>query len=140
MAHLQRLHRTHTKRARAKGDLRVSPQNRRKILKEAKLLGLTPDEYMRLMLSLSSTLRENLNLNADLKAKELLRLVENPLFALVLQWVTSNTLSSMLSPADDNSTSTPRPSLALPETQQPAVIPPPHSPQPPPAPETWPYW
>jgi hypothetical protein len=135
MAARRRSQRMYVKRTRARGNLRISPQNRRKILREAKLLGLTSDEYMRLMLSLSSTLRENLNLNADLKAKELLRLVENPLFGLVLQWVTSNTLSSMLSQSEDDSTSTPSPSLTPPGPQQQAV-----APQPPPPGEPWRYW
>lgn len=89
----QRSHHT-AKHHRARTTWWAIPANRQKVAKEAKSLGLTSSEYMRLMLSVSSTLRENVHLDSTLQPRELLKLVENPLFSLVLQWITKNALSA----------------------------------------------
>lgn len=103
--------RTRVTRTQTRAAWKIGSEHRAKIVREAKSLGMSANEYMRLMLTLSSTLRENLHLDAGLKPKDLLKLVENPMFSMLIQWLAKNALSTIKEQADVSPTvPTPEPS------------------------------
>jgi hypothetical protein len=58
---------------------------------EAKSLGMSTDEYVRLTGTLFSTLRKAMSKQQTIDGRGLLQLVENPLFAAVIQYMASQT-------------------------------------------------
>lgn len=72
------------------------------IRKEARALGITQAEYLRLTLALSSALRESLR-DSQLDARSLLALVESPVFSMLLQGIGKTALDAVQS---DNDSST----------------------------------
>jgi hypothetical protein len=65
----------------------LSLENRRVIVREAKALGLSTNEYMRLIIGLASSLREGIGDDKKVEGRQLLQLVENPLFTVILKTV-----------------------------------------------------
>lgn len=66
---------------------KISVELQQRILTEAKQLGLTSNEYLRLILALSTTLRKSIPGGPKMNGKQLLAFVDNPIFSLVLQSV-----------------------------------------------------
>ncbi|GEO25069.1 hypothetical protein AAC03nite_08540 [Alicyclobacillus acidoterrestris] len=75
----------------------------RKLRSEAKALGMSEDEYLRLTLSLSKALRESLGSTKELNAKQFLSFVESPMFAILLKGIVQTAMSTFTQKSDDNS-------------------------------------
>lgn len=68
----------------------------RRIRQEAKALGLSQSEYLRLTLALSAALRESLG-ETGIDTKTLLTFVESPMFSLLLGSIAKTAISSIQS-------------------------------------------
>ncbi|WDL97457.1 hypothetical protein [Alicyclobacillus sp. ALC3] len=105
---------------------------------EARALGLTNEEYMRLLLALSKSLRHGLLKQQNIDAKALLQLAESPIFSGLIQYVAEsakNLTSSKKqdeiagrepqqneqSPANPQSVQQPQPSGVRQQSQQPPL-------------------
>ncbi|EPZ43984.1 hypothetical protein N007_11850 [Alicyclobacillus acidoterrestris ATCC 49025] len=75
----------------------------RKLRSEAKALGMSEDEYLRLTLSLSKALRESLGSTKELNAKQFLNFVESPMFAILLKGIVQTAMSTFTQKSDDGS-------------------------------------
>lgn len=88
---------------------------------EARALGLTTQEYLRLLLALSKSLRRGLLKRQNIDAKALLQLVESPIFGGLIQYV-ANSAGSLTNLSDTSTNSHDRtephqqPSRTLPES------------------------
>jgi len=110
----------HSPSAKKPSLLRLTPALTRRIHAEAKALGLKPNEYLRLVLAIATHLRDGVGNHGTLQAKEMLALVENPLFGMLFSTVTQSLLKQQESSNDDNE-KTERPLYTAPT---PAVRPP----------------
>lgn len=63
----------------------LTPQIRQKIRAEAKALGLAPNQYMRFIVNSAATLRESLAFERKVDGKQLIALIDNPLFGALLR-------------------------------------------------------
>lgn len=95
----------------------------RRIAEEAKSLGMSRSEYLRLTLALSKSLREALQKETNIDPVALLTFVESPLFSVLLQSLVQTAVSS-LKPGDDEKDSTSQsPQQSTNQPQAPAVRP-----------------
>ncbi|GMA61851.1 hypothetical protein [Alicyclobacillus fastidiosus] len=96
----------------------------RQIRLEAKALGLTEREYLRLTLALSKALRESFGASSELNTKEFLSFVESPMFSILLRGIVQTALSTITRGASEtedtpdgpptNPAESPHPSLQAP--------------------------
>jgi hypothetical protein len=118
-----------SKSARRRAARCLNRQLQTEIRKEAKALGLTAGEYLRLLIALSKSLRKGLLQEQTFDARALLQLAESPLFATLIQYVAQSASTMVTQDADEESPSA--------EARKPSEAPPPPS-QPPSSPsEPW---
>ncbi|RIV28201.1 hypothetical protein D2Q93_02970 [Alicyclobacillaceae bacterium I2511] len=87
--------------------LSISPQLGRKICKEATLLGIQPEAYLRILLSISSALTHSFPEQSKLDITAFGRLVEHPLFPILMQWMMNTTLSTITDAGENPEQSSP---------------------------------
>lgn len=98
----------------------LSAANRRIIEREAKAVGLSTNEYMRLIIGLASSLRESFGETTKVEGRQLLQLIENPIFIAVLKTVVQSVALSNQEDSNDEDSTTPTPpsERATPPTHQ----------------------
>ncbi|WAH35543.1 hypothetical protein [Alicyclobacillus dauci] len=91
--------------------LSASAELNKRIRAEAKALGLSHQEYLRLTLAISKALRESFGASGKVPPKELVMLVESPMFSMLLRGIVQTALSSVngdsLRSETDSSSSSP---------------------------------
>jgi hypothetical protein len=80
------------KRKRHAGSRSLSAPLWERVTREARLLGLTREEYIRLLLSFSGIVRNSVP-GAKFNAAQLLNIVENPLFQAAFSFIAQSTLA-----------------------------------------------
>ncbi|MFB5191614.1 hypothetical protein [Alicyclobacillus fastidiosus] len=93
----------------------------RQIRLEAKALGLTEREYLRLTLALSKALRESFGASSGLKTKEFLSFVESPMFSILLKGIVQTALSTMTQEAAEPGETPAGPTTNPAESNQPSL-------------------
>jgi hypothetical protein len=71
----------------------LSPELWDRIKREARMLGLSREEYIRLLLSFSGIVRNSVPGASQFNATQLLNIVENPLFQAAFSFIAQSTLS-----------------------------------------------
>jgi|GEM_PF-5348693 len=85
---------------------RVSPRLMGDIRREARSLGLSTEQYMRLVVAVSSSLRKGLVNDETVNGAQLLAWVENPMFLALIQWISRYAVAAMQEqPATDDNPS-----------------------------------
>lgn len=82
----------------------------REIRAEAKALGLSEREYLRLSIALSKALRESFGDSVGVSPRQLLQLVDSPLFGVLLKGLISTAVNTVNSKLDSNVDKEPQPS------------------------------
>lgn len=103
---------------------KLTPALARKIHQEAKALGLQPNEYLRLILAIAGHLRDGIGATGKLQAREMLELVENPIFGILFSTVTQSIIKQQTTSENDSTSLQPKPGDAAAES----AVPQPHPP------------
>ncbi len=72
---------------------------RRTLYREASALGVTPREYVQLATSVAKNIRESFGQGKQKDALQLLKMIQNPLFVVVLRTVAESFLKHTTSPS-----------------------------------------
>ncbi|WAH40449.1 hypothetical protein NZD89_19225 [Alicyclobacillus fastidiosus] len=112
----------------------------RQIRLEAKALGLTEREYLRLTLALSKALRESFGASSELNTKEFLSFVESPMFSILLRGIVQTALSTITRGASETEDTPDGPPTNPAESPHPSLQAPPGRPEPPRPNRMYPEW